>query len=213
MKSRNIHKAINLTFIALIAIILTVAVIGTADGVIPGSEQDPLITQSFVDQKLAGLQLILDNATAAQNTEISKHNTELIKQRQEIAKQNTVIEAQNTEITSLKTEVLSLKEQIASLGGAPAKPAASQNKYVAVKLPKGKALLTGESTEIIVKGGKCTAITSKSGGVMDIVTGKDLKAAEAVVSNRVLLSLQNDGRGVRASIDSTIWVKGTYTIK
>ena len=209
MKFNNIHKKINLAFIALVAIIFTVAVIGTADGVIPGSEQDPLVTQSFVNQRVAELQLVVDNAAS----EINKHSNELIKQRQEIAKQNAIIEAQNTEITSLKTEISSLKEQIASLGGAPVRSAASQNRYVPVKLPKGKALLTGESTEILVKVGRCTAIASKSGGIMDIITGKDLRAGEAVTINRVLLSLQNDGRGVRATVDATIWVKGSYTIK
>ncbi len=71
--------------IVLIAIILVLSavVISAADGVTPGSEQDPIVTQSYVEQKSEQIKYYIDSLIAQ---ETAKLKTELELKEQEIAK-------------------------------------------------------------------------------------------------------------------------------
>ncbi len=85
-----------------------------------------------------------------------------------------------------------------------------------VKLPAGKIMLGGSSTEIIVrtKGGTTTYVEkTAAGGVSNLISGKDLKNGEVVPDNQLLLIPNGDGRGIKALKDSYIMVKGSYQIK
>ena len=88
--------------------------------------------------------------------------------------------------------------------------------FKVVKLPAGKIMLGDSSTEIIVrtKGG-ATAYIEKtaSGGLSNLISGKDLKNGEVIPDNQLLLVPNGDGRGVKASKESYVMVKGIYTIK
>ncbi|HPW39916.1 MAG TPA: hypothetical protein PLW98_00205 [Bacillota bacterium] len=71
--------------IVLIAIILVLSavVISAADGAAPGSEQDPIVTQSYVEQKSEQIKYYIDSLLAQ---ETAKLKTELEQKEQEIAK-------------------------------------------------------------------------------------------------------------------------------
>ncbi|MGI6586534.1 MAG: hypothetical protein ACOX3L_11605 [Lutisporaceae bacterium] len=66
-----------------ITLVLSVAVISSADGVTPGSEQDPIVTQSYVEQKSEQIKYYIDNLIAQ---ETAKLKAELELKEQEIAK-------------------------------------------------------------------------------------------------------------------------------
>jgi len=71
--------------IVLTAIILvfSAVVISAADGITPGSEQDPIVTQSYVEQKSEQIKYYIDSLIAQ---ETAKLKTELELKEQEIAK-------------------------------------------------------------------------------------------------------------------------------
>ena len=66
-----------------IILVLSAVVISAADGVTPGSEQDPIVTQSYVEQKSEQIKYYIDSLIAQ---ETAKLKTELELKEQEIAK-------------------------------------------------------------------------------------------------------------------------------
>lgn len=85
-----------------------------------------------------------------------------------------------------------------------------------IKLPKGKILVGGASTEIIVRtksGAVAYVEKTATGGLSNLISGKDIPNAAVVQDNQLLLVPKADGRGIKATKDADIMIKGTYTIK
>lgn len=175
-------------------LVLSAAVTSAAEVAAPGSDQDPIVTLSYVEQKAEQIKYYIDSL---------------------IAKANEVNAAQTQEITDLKAklelkdqEIAKLKEalQQAGAGGAA--------RFEVVEMKMNQILIAGEGAEIIPRSGKFTAIAGTNGGLSDITSAKDLKSGEAIVNNHMLIASRGDGRGVKAAADkSFLIIKGTYTLK
>ncbi len=85
--------------------------------------------------------------------------------------------------------------------------------FEVVRMKAGEKLVCGEGTEIIVRSGKASAIDNGSDGVSDITSGKDLMSGDSAAQNHLLVVPRNDGRGIKASGEVYIMVKGEYAIK
>jgi hypothetical protein len=182
--------------VVLLALILVLpaAVISSADGVAPGSDQDPIVTQSYVEQKAEQIKYYIDSL---------------------IAKVNEVNAAQTQEITDLKAKLELKDQEIAKLKEALQQaPAGGATRFEVVEMKLNQVLIAGEGAEIIPRSGKFTAIYGANGGLSDITSAKDLKNGEAIVNNHMLIASRGDGRGVKAAADkSFLIIKGTYTLK
>ncbi|MGI6731506.1 MAG: hypothetical protein ACOX5F_06410 [Anaerovoracaceae bacterium] len=99
-------------------------------------------------------------------------------------------------------------QQIAKLqrGGA------SQS-YEPVSLSAGQRLIGHEGTEIILRSGEATAIDNGANGVSDITGAKDLMTGHSVGQNHLLLIPRSDGRGIEATTEIWVMVRGSYEIK
>ncbi|MHB1393732.1 MAG: hypothetical protein ACYCYE_11790 [Clostridia bacterium] len=182
--------------VVLIAVILVLSavIISAADGVVPGSDQDPIVTQSYVEQKSEQIKYYIDSL-------IAKLNDDNVAQNQEMAKLKAELELKSQEIAKLREDM-----QNAPAGGAA--------RFEVVEMQKNQILIAGEGAEIIPRSGKFSAIYGANGGLSDITSAKDLKNAEAVVMNHMLIASRGDGRGVKAMADkSFLIIKGTYTVK
>jgi hypothetical protein len=85
--------------------------------------------------------------------------------------------------------------------------------FKVVDLPRGSTI-TGESgTEIVLRGGRATAVASNLGGLFDATGAIDVAQAETVKANHLLVVPRADGRGLRATADAILMVKGNYTVK
>lgn len=82
-----------------------------------------------------------------------------------------------------------------------------------VTLKAGTSAVCDAGTELILRMGSCTVIGSASGGLSDVTMGYDLPSGTAVQGNHLLITPVGDGRGVQASSDCLILVKGHYTVK
>ncbi len=130
------------------------------------------------------------NASASQ-TDIEKKLTDT---------QNKLNDTE-AKLTATQNELASLKESMV---------------FKVIKLPAGKIMLGNSSTEIIVRtknGATAYLEKTASGGLSNLISGKDLKNGEVIPDNQLMLVPNGDGRGIKASKDSYIMVKGTYTIK
>lgn len=87
------------------------------------------------------------------------------------------------------------------------------SEFKVITLNTDETIICEASTEIIVRSGKCTVITSEtsSGGISDITEGKDLANGEAITNNHMLIVPKSDGRGIKATVGGSVMVKGKYT--
>ena len=153
MNFTNVFKRRKKIILATLVAISLLTVIATAATYPPGSTEDPVVTKSYVDSKLAELE--------------------------------------------------------SKLGGTTG----STNAYAPLQIMQGKTLLGGEGTEIIFRSGEATAIDNGQNGISDITGAKDLVTGESLTLNHLIVIPKEDGRGIKASTDIWVLIKGKYTIR
>lgn len=87
------------------------------------------------------------------------------------------------------------------------------NNYKAVELKKGKIILGEEGTEIILRSGIAFAYITGVDSILDISTGTSLIDKNSISKNHLIIIPRGDGRGIRATEDAWILVKGKYSIE
>ncbi len=178
----------------IVVFVLSAAAAGFADGAAPGSEQDPIVTQSYVEHKLEQIKYYIDSL----NTKAGENST---LQNQEIAKLKAALELKDKEIAKLTESINNIS-------------AVASGRFEVLEMQKNQILIAGEGAEIIPRSGKFSAIYGANGGLSDITSAKDLKDNEAIINNHMLIASRGDGRGMKALADkSFLIIKGTYTLK
>lgn len=160
---------------------------GTAD---PGTAADPLVSKSYVDQVIAGLagKDYVDQALSAAATK------------------DYVDRA-----VALLNDHSYVDQAVAKL--ADKSYVDAKTLYSVVNVPQGATLLGESGTEFVLRGGKATAIVTAKGGLLDATDGVDLGQGMAIKPNHQMVVPVSDGRGLLATTDVILIVKGTYTVK
>jgi hypothetical protein len=169
----------------------------SAAGTQPGSELDPLVTKSYVDQKIAAL-AGQTGATLPAGVVATTVDSAAVTQLQ-----TDVGELTHFIIDAL-TGVESLKARLNAL----------ESGFVAVEVPVGKTVVLGGGAEVIVRSGKTVAVAGTNGGLADVTTGVDLKGGAAVSNQHLLISSRTDGRGLKINAQTAfLLIRGSYSIK
>lgn len=171
MKRLRFVKAKHIAFVLIVLCSFLLIHIVQAVTAEPGTDADPLVSQSYVDGKINDLTAKINELTA-KVTDLTAKNTGLTQQVQAIPARFEVIEVK-----------------------------------------AGKQLIAGASTEMILRGGKATAIASQSGGISDLISGADIQNGAGIPLNHLLLIPRDDGRGIKVINTSWVMIKGPYTIK
>ncbi len=174
--NKKVVSAVVITTVLLTALFIN----GSAEGTTPGSEADPVVTQSYVELKSEQTKYYIDS----------------------------LITKNNQEVASLKTQLSELTQKVNQSSGSGSGAAMES-----VLIVKGKTLLTGAGTEVILRTGAATALKGVGGGIADVTKGKDLIAGEIVSFNHLLISAKEDGRGMKITQDAYVMIRGAYTIK
>lgn len=166
---------------------------GKAMGVEPGSTADPLVSKSYVDQRVDEVMKLLQIGASSNTggTQISINQEAL---KKEILSQ----------VESLIAAVLIEKKQDEKKDTFT---------YEVVSVKAGQKLIGKQSTEIILRGGKGTVLGSSGGGIQDCTQGVDWAHGAEVPRNHLLLIPRDDGRGILVSHDAVFMVRGDYEIK
>ncbi|MCG8485656.1 MAG: hypothetical protein MJA31_20290 [Clostridia bacterium] len=162
---RNKGKVLIISFIGLVMF----SIIATASSNSLGTEQDPVVTVSYVEAKINELKTYIDEKLA---------NTTLPSDTQSTTDEPQVVTA---------FEVLNLQEN--------------------------QSLIGKDSTEIILRSGTANAIDNGVDGISDLTGGKDLKSGDEIERNHLLIVPRDDGRGILATSEIWVMVKGGYEIK
>jgi hypothetical protein len=113
----------------------------------------------------------------------------------------------NRSIDQVKTYI---DERLNNIGGNTSN---TSSELEVVNASQGQFLIADAGTEIILRGGKATAVVSEQGGLCDLTAGVDLGKDVAIPSNHLLLIPRNDGRGVYCTTDAVFMVRGNYQIR
>lgn len=191
----------------------------------PGSDSDPLVTQSYVDSKIAELSAKVDKlesdvaklSTNAADTSNTDNTGDLSKKVSDLNVKLNDLSARydglKNMITGWEAQKNSLQKQIDDLKKTAASGAAGADKFVVVNMDAWRTLTTGQSTEIIVRSGTAKAIAGKGGGIADLSSGKDLLTGAVIPLNHHLIAPVSDGRGLVTRTKTVLLIKGAYTIK
>ena len=95
-------------------------------------------------------------------------------------------------------EMEEFADQVAAAGGT----------YVLVTLENGQTLTGRAGTEVLMRSG-AAAVTQSA--AVDLTSGSTAAAGTKLTENHLYL-LQTDGAGVRASADTTVMVRGSYSV-
>jgi len=171
--------------------------LASAAGSQPGSEMDPLVTKSYVDQRIAAL--------AGQTGTSAPSGT-------------TGAPADSEAVAQLQTDVGELThfiiDALTGIDSLKARMNAMDSGFVAVEVPAGKTVSLSGGAEVIVRSGKAYAVQGTYGGLADVTSGADLKGGAAVTNQHLLISSRSDGRGIQFRTQTAyLLVRGCYTVK
>ena len=114
---------------------------------------------------------------------------------------------ENQVIPRLEQFIESRISEIRSGGGAAA------DTFKVVEAQSGQEIICSAGTELILRMGKATIIATEKGGIADTTAGYDLANGTAMPSNHLLIVPVGDGRGIRATENVIVMIKGGYTVK
>ncbi len=181
---KKVHKK-SLTILAVLISIFVVFNIVHAVGTTPGSEDDPIITVSYLEKKLQ----------------------ELMDSFQKMDKSLETAFDQKLEHTASNMTVLDQKvEELRKVAGGG-------STFKVVTVPAGKKMICGESTEVILRAGQAEAVSQNSSGISDVTMGKDIQSGQNIDKDHLLIVPRADGRGVLAVKQSIFMVKGSYEVE
>ncbi|WP_311080339.1 hypothetical protein [Paenibacillus polymyxa] len=154
----------------------------------PGTADDPVVTKSYVDQKIAQA---IKGGVPASNTSSKTSN------------------APATNATSNTTA-----SGASSAGKASASEQTEALKVVDVK--PGQKLIAKAGSEFILRNGYAVVYSMDASGAIDITSGTEIAHNQAVEKNH-LLSFPREGRGIQVKegqkFGLVVMVRGGYTVQ
>ncbi len=205
MKQRN-WKAI--TSVLLLAALVAAGFIAIAAEY--GTSDDPLVSLSYINNVLAPeisskVDEIIAEKTGALGSELDS----------KIASFNTELDGKIAEYASRGTDAIVNDAFIASVADKVASKVSSQNTgsatFSIVKLTSGQTLTAKVGCEVLLRIGTATCVSSGNPGLIDMSTGGELAGGGSLVKNHLYLCTI-DGRGVKATSNVTVLVRGPYSI-
>jgi hypothetical protein len=193
LSESKIIKILLLSFILTAVLSFGIMQIVASPSPAPGSNQDPIVTKSYVDAKIA--EALANYTGTPQGTTTGDTST---------------FEAKLTEIENDLRD-LEREYNYSSLAVAGA---IEKTVFSVVQASKGQKLLLGEGTEIILRAGNADAVSGPGGDLSNLTTGVSIANGTKIDQNHLILSSREDGRGL-AVISDTIWVmiKGSYKVQ
>jgi len=163
----------------------------------PGSDADPLVTKSYVDQKIAQLSAQIGTGSGSGSGSGTVNNST-------VAQLQTDVGDLTKFIIDALTEIETLKARVASL----------ESGYTVVEAKTGQKIILSGGSEAILRSGSAVAIVGTSGGLVDASIGGDIdKNGMKIPVQHLLISARTDGRGLSITSNSYLLIRGAYTIK
>lgn len=156
----------------------------------PGSSGDPLITKSYLEQRIAELQ----GTTSSDNTNSSSSSNDAL------------LTSLQNQVAQLEAENASLQKELASV-----KTEAKKGTFKKVTVKKGKTLVVKYGAEVVFYSGTGTWKTANNQYILDTTQCEYVKNGTSPVLYHSYLI--RSGSNLEASKDMVVYVRGTYSVK
>lgn len=120
---------------------------------------------------------------------------------------------ENQLMPQIKQYIESRLAEVGSGGSGGGAAAVTADKFNVVNASAGQQIICSAGTELILRMGSASVIATEKGGIADTTDGFDLADGAFMPSNHLLIVPVSDGRGVRATTDIIVMIKGGYTVK
>lgn len=160
----------------------------------PGSEADPLVTKSYVDQQIAQLSALIASSGSSGTGSVD----------------SKVVAQLQTDVGDLTSFIIGALQEIDSLKN---RVNALESGYIVVEAKAGQKVILAGGSEALLRSGTATAIKGTYGVIADATAGVDLNDGANVPLQHLLISSRSDGRGLTIKSNSFLLVRGAYTIK
>jgi len=193
--------------VAVLVLFSTVIIANAASSAQPGSEFDPLVTKSYVDEQIQKLAEKIGSgiSTGGSSTKTGSVDEQVVDNlRSDVRDLTNLIIDAYIKIQSLEKQNLELIQKLQTL----------EQGFVVVEATKGQVVVLGAGSEIIVRSGETTAISGMYGGLADVSAGRDLNTGETITNQHLLISARDDGRGIKVVSEiSYMLIRGSYSIQ
>jgi hypothetical protein len=201
--------------VTLVAAIGAISAAQAASQAQPGSEFDPLVTKSYVDEQIQILTQkigsgVVSNPGGSTQSGGGTQSAGTVDQqvidnlRTDISDLiNLTIQAV-TRIQELEKRNLELIQKVEEL----------QKGFVVVEASNGQKILLGSGSEVLVRSGQTKAIQGELGGLADVTAASDLMEGALIPNQHLLISSRNDGRGILVTSDKAyMLIRGSYSVE
>ena len=169
--------------------LVTLALVGVAVAAgQQGSKNDPLVTLSYLeDQAIPAILEQVDDKVADKQSELEK-------------KLSAVVDSYVTEVEK------------ALSGSSGSTSTSAGGVFQIVNLKAGQTVVGTAACEFLLRTGTAVCVSDTAPGLIDTTDGSSLAGGKNLTANHLYLATIA-GRGVKASTDVTIMVRGGYTIQ
>jgi len=206
MKKFKSPKALLVIFAvaALVAIAQFVPVLAQ-----PGTTNDPLVTQRYVDNKIAELRVEINQLRNAINN-ISPGTSFGGSGNISNADRDALFAEVMLYFETMYGDMLRAAMEVANATDiTPASPQVVP--FEPLFVPAGGRLIAEAGVEIILRSGHATAISGPD-GMVNVTAGADVTHGVRIPLNNLLLVPRSDGRGLNFVTDSWLMIKGSYEV-
>jgi len=205
MKKMRLFKAFIITAVLAIAFAAMYLVPATAQ---PGDAGDPLVTRSFVENRIAQLANEISHLRNTVNS-LAPGSVNIPIPGQGISQADR--DALFAEFALYFEQTYGNMIRAAASGNQQAGATAEVVPFTILLIPAGHTFFAEEGVEFILRAGHATAVTGVD-GMVDVTAGRDVINGELIPANHLLLVPRTDGRGFLANTDVWLMVKGRYQI-
>ena len=176
------QKAAILAGVVLAGVVITGGFSAAAAG---GSEDDPLVTLSYLTQVV----------TPQLMDEVDK---------QVAANEQALLDELNAAIDTYEQQ---MQAALGQGGGS-----ATGSSFAVVTAQAGQVLTPGVGCELLLRTGGATVSAAESPALLDTTAGGSLESGGALVANHLYLT-PGDGRSVTFTTDGSFLIRGSYTLE
>ncbi len=195
--------------------------ITTAFATSPGTTSDPLVSKSYVDDKISQIMTVLEGSNKGTGTidtndfasksyvdsQLNQFMTRI--NTGELILENTLSESERTELIE---DIIKNLNVLGIEGNTEL--VETKSSYVPVNAIYGQTILGGEGCEIILRSGTSVALVPGQEGIVNATSGANLNNNEEIYKDNIIIVPRNDGRGVKVTSDEAWFIiKGNYTVK
>lgn len=178
-----------------------------------GTSEDPLVSLSYINNVLAPqisekVDAIIAEKTDSLEGELDEKISSI---SDEIDEKISAYTAKDADALITDALIESVAAKVAEKVSGTASSGGESSTFSLIKLKAGQTITAKVGFEALLRIGNASCVSSGSLGLIDMTTGGDLSNGKPLEKNHLYLCTI-DGRGIRATTDITILVRGPHSV-